>query len=450
MSLAAKTNLIARDTAIPGLGMVLNPDRLRVTLEHYFPAQQLGELQATYLRYKPGVNCLVAYRLQLGNQWIDFYAKAFHGEDEGKLQKWQHRSGLLEPLRDGSQILSSMATILSVFPYDAKLRGLSNLAQLEKSDKLCQTLFSTQPESGQLRRLRYKPERRYVAQWMVQGQPRALVKAYAKAGYKVAYENVRCLQSRGGLRLAQSLGHSHSKGIISYEWLPGKDLSSLLLDDPDGQQSVLMAMGNALGELHLQRLPNGNRETTLIHIKAVLELVDWLSFLLPSLTALVQQIGDQLVQHLHSVPQLYQSIHGDFYLDQVVVMTDEIAILDLDCATLGDPMVDLGNFQAHLEHQTLQGHLSYPQIENIQAHLMTGYRSISNLDSGVRLSLYTALGLFFLAPVPFRYFDPHWPETTKQILERVSQLLTRLPVRAFRLKGESSIANRTISLKTAP
>ena len=434
MYLAAEESLIARDTAIPGLEMVLNPDCLRSSLQPLFPDTSLGDLQPTYLRYKLGTNCLVAYRLKLKEQWLTFYAKALHQKHTTPIKTWQQRPGLIGPLGFGRQVLPSMATKISEFPNDAKLPGLAYLTQLTASSQDYRHLFPNSSQSGELLPLRYKPERRYVAQWVEGGQSQALVKAYAAKGFETASRNIGSLHSCDGLRLARPLAQFRDHGLISYEWLPGKDLP-LLLTESDNHRSELEAVGNALAKLHQQTLPTQDSDPNSAKIRAVLDLVDWLSFVWPDIKNLAQQIGDRLVQHLQQMPRLYQAIHGDFYADQVVVMRDAIAILDLDRATQGDPMVDLGNFQAHLERQYLQGALSYAQIERIQTHLLTGYHAASEsnvgLNADTRLSLYTALGLFFLSPAPFRYRDPRWPELTVQLLERVLQLLERIPAHAF-------------------
>ena len=434
--LAAETSLIARETAIPGLEMVLNPACLGPSLQQLFPDTPLSDLQPTYLRYKLGTNCLVAYRLRLKNQWLTFYVKALHQKHTKQVKTWQQRPGVVGPLGFGRQVLPSMATKLSEFPNDSKVEGLAYLTQLTAACEDCRRLFPNSSQSGQLLPLRYKPERRYVAQWVEDGQPQALVKAYAARGFDTASKNIRSLHSCDGLRLARPLAQLRDRGLISYEWLPGKDLA-LLLTESDNNRSKLEAVGNALAKLHQQTLPTQDNDPNLTNIRAVLDLVDWLSFVWPDIKNLTHQIGDRLVQHLHQMPRLYQAIHGDFYADQVVVMGDAIAILDLDRATQGDPMVDLGNFQAHLERQYLQGSLSYAQVEHIQSHLLTGYHTASGANVGhnsdTRLALYTALGLFFLSPAPFRYRDPLWPELTLQFLERVLQLLEQLPAHSFRL-----------------
>lgn len=436
MYLAAEKSLISRDAVIPGLEMVLNPDCLRSSLQQLFPDIPLGDLQPTYLRYKIRTNCLVAYRLKLKKQWLTFYVKALHQKHTTQVKTWQQRPGLVGPLGFGRQVLPSMATKLSEFPNDSKLQGLPYLTQLNDSLQDYRCLFPNSSQSGKLLQLRYKAERRYVAQWVENGQPQALVKAYAARGFETAIRNIRSLHSGDGLRLARPLAQFRDHGLISYEWLPGKDLA-LLLTESDNHRSELEAVGNALVKLHQQTLPKQDNDPNLVNIKAVLELVDWLSFVWPDVKSLAHQIGNSLVQHLHQMPRLYQAIHGDFYTDQVVVMSDAIAILDLDRATQGDPMVDLGNFQAHLERQCLQGTLSYAQIEYIQSHLLTSYHTASESNVGpnadTRLSLYTALGLFFLSPAPFRYRDPLWPELTLQLLERVLQLLERMPAQTFRL-----------------
>jgi len=48
------------------------------------------------------------------------------------------------------------------------------------------------------------------------------------------------------------------------------------------------------------------------------------------------------------------TIHRDFYGDQVIVAGDGVSIVDLDLVSCGDPMLDVGNFFAHVAEQGLR------------------------------------------------------------------------------------------------
>lgn len=48
------------------------------------------------------------------------------------------------------------------------------------------------------------------------------------------------------------------------------------------------------------------------------------------------------------------TIHRDFYGDQVIVAGEAVSVVDLDLVSRGDPMLDVGNFLAHITEQALR------------------------------------------------------------------------------------------------
>ncbi len=53
-------------------------------------------------------------------------------------------------------------------------------------------------------------------------------------------------------------------------------------------------------------------------------------------------------------PAAQQSIHRDFYADQVLVDADRLWLVDLDLYCFGDPGLDIGNFIAHITEWSLR------------------------------------------------------------------------------------------------
>ena len=60
-------DLVRRDPAIPGLAVVFDCDAFADALRRAAPEVDLRTTQITYVRYKPGAFCRVAYRLDLGD-----------------------------------------------------------------------------------------------------------------------------------------------------------------------------------------------------------------------------------------------------------------------------------------------------------------------------------------------------------------------------------------------
>ena len=85
MLCTAETELVRRDSAIPGLGLVLNPAAFAAALRRPPPAADLRDAQITYARYKPEVFCRVAYRLDVAGSELNVDVRACRPDD---LARW--------------------------------------------------------------------------------------------------------------------------------------------------------------------------------------------------------------------------------------------------------------------------------------------------------------------------------------------------------------------------
>src|SRR5437773_1594495 len=60
---AADAQFVRRDSALPGLATMLDPEAFAGALAPFMPAIDPGSARIEYVRYKPGKNCIVAYRV---------------------------------------------------------------------------------------------------------------------------------------------------------------------------------------------------------------------------------------------------------------------------------------------------------------------------------------------------------------------------------------------------
>src|SRR5206468_9391928 len=81
----AETDLVRRDSAIPGLAVVFDPDAFVDALRRAAPEVDLRAAQITYVRYKPQAYCRVAYRLDLGGVEAEVDVRACRPTD---LEAW--------------------------------------------------------------------------------------------------------------------------------------------------------------------------------------------------------------------------------------------------------------------------------------------------------------------------------------------------------------------------
>jgi aminoglycoside phosphotransferase (APT) family kinase protein len=423
MLLPADAELARREAAIPGLPLLLDPEAFVAALRTSLPGADVQTAQVTYVRYKPGTSCLVAYRLQVAGAETDVYARAYRAGNRGKFEKarpWFKTSGLLGP---GGVILDDAVIAVFAFPNDRGLDMLAPLADEEARRRLFTRLLPDRPDlwGATLHSLRYKPEQRYVAQMVTEGGECAVLKTYAGADYLAASRGAKVFRSRAPLRIAQRLGRSNLYRSLVLEWLPGRSLSEAVRD-PRFEPEAVRAVGAALAALHAQMLPRRLRSPT--HEKETANLLaaaGAVAAVCPHLAERGPDLARRMAARLQEIPCDARAIHGDFAADQVLLMDEGVAILDLDAVAWGDPAVDLGTFAARLEWDVLRGDLSADRAEALTQAVLEGYCAAAHRDLPAHFDLYVTAGLLRVAPHAFRSREPDWPELTQAILERAEE-----------------------------
>lgn len=416
--------LVQREPALPGLATLLDPEAFKAEVCPLFPAQDLGAVSISYIRYKPGTSCLVGYCLDVGEEQVTLTAHTYRLDAHDKLQKARQKALRLDSCHPGNLIVEDRGLVIAVFPHDSKLKALCRLVDTNARQHLLRKLVRSRPDlwEATVHSLTYKPKRRYVGQLQTKAGPQAILKMHTEWGYQTAGRNAAAFVSRGPLQIAPLLGYSDRWHTIVLEWLPGRLLSEALADPQPPYERVLQ-VGAALAALHAQH-PDGlplltrSDETT-----SLMSLAVWLGDIYPAVSEYVQSLAQRLAAALLREPQLTAPIHGDFYAQQVLLSDDRVAILDLDEAKYGDPAADLGLFIAHLERDVLRGTLTGHAVQPIQERFFKGYQAATGCPVSTRVALYTAVGLFRLAPDPFRHREPDWPERIQAILARVAAIL---------------------------
>lgn len=423
----ADLDLVRKDRALPGLATLLDPDAFAAALAPHLSRTEPVTARSSYLRYKPGTNCLVSYRLQTPDAEVIVHAKAHGPDTRDKIAKAKQKPETPGLLGAGRIFLEDENIVVSFFPNDAKLKSLPRIADTESRREVLRKLLPDSPElwDGALQTLRYKPERRYVARLLDDGESRVTLKTYTPEDYRAAEVNARAFAPGGALRLARRLGRSARHNTVAFEWRRGLSLKTALRD-PGQDAGAVRTAGAALAGLHSQEghgLEHPGREE---EVDALIGLHREIEFLCPALSGTMGELVEPLVLRLSLQQFEHRPIHGDFYDEQVLLSGEEATILDLDRATLGDPAADLGLFAAHLERDALRGELRVDQIEPLKAALIEGYRDAGGRVSGSQVDLYTIIGLLKLSPEPFRRRDPDWPEGIRAVLDRARDITRSL------------------------
>jgi len=422
----AETDLVRRDSAIPGLAVVFDPEAFVAAMRRSAPEADLRTAQITYVRYKPQAYCRVAYRLDLGGEEVDVDVRACRPADLASwLSDGQGAGGSRTPACGHMvhMVLEQCAVLVSAFPNDLKLPGLRHLTNADERKRLLAELLPGQPSlwQGELRCLRYRPERRYVAELRGADQSRALLKSYTSRSYKRSKRNAVAFESSELLRVARLLGCSDSRYLLAFEWLPGRLLLDLCLA-PQIDCRAATATGGALAALHGQSPDQLECWTGEAAAADVVSLGSEIGFICPHLRFRADAMARRLAAELACAPAMHGAVHGDFSAKQVLVSEREAAIIDLDWACCGDPADDLGNFVAQLERYALRGELIPGRVELLKEALLEGYGRATNRPLPDRIGLHTAVGLFRRTRFPFRAREADWPQRTEALLDRALAL----------------------------
>ncbi len=412
-----------RDRALPGLATVLDPKALLRGLTNVLPEVDVKTLRVTYVRHKLGRRCTVTYAADAGGGTLGFFATAYSTDRQGKLRRAREQPGVPGPFGPGRVVLEELCIVVTFFPNDSRLVALPLLRTAESRKQILQHLFPEHAAlwEGNLERLRYRPERRYVAKITTSGEPRAVMRFYTACDYQRARQALSVLEPRGQLRLASLTGWSDTHHALALDWLPGHPL----VDGTPGanlDHDTVSRVGAALAELHCQnpeRLRGLKRRSEAEHLDKAVAAVE---FIAPQYAVRTEKLAQRLGPELADAPCLGVPIHGDFHPKQVLLAEDKVGIIDLDGAACGDAAADLGVFIAHLERDALRGHLASDRVPPIRRALLEGYGSIRNCPSLSRINKYVAARLLRRLPYCFRHREPNWPDRMEALLERAEAI----------------------------
>jgi aminoglycoside phosphotransferase (APT) family kinase protein len=432
----AERDLTRRNQEIPGLATVLDPEAFLAALREAIPHADVEAARIHSIKLEPRTYCRVAYGLEVGGKPLDLDARACRPED---LDAWIRESGATDesgPLGSDHIVFAEQAVLVTAFPSDPKLTALRELMDAKARRRLLRALLPERDElwSGELRTLRYRPGRRYVAELRGPGGARVLLKASTAKGHHRACRNAAAFRSSSPLRIARLLGADDRHGLLAYEWLPGTALFDLWSAPRMNTEAVATA-GAALAELHAQSPDGLDRWTREAVVADLAAAASEIGFVCPWLARRAGDLARRLSPHVAAAPVMRTTLHGDFSSRHVLVEGGEAGIVDLDWACRGDPADDLGSILAQVERHVVSDGLPHDRVGRFRHALIGGYGTKAGIPE--RIDLFTAVELFRGARFPFRRSEPEWPERTGHLLRRAEAMAEAL--------GEAHAAGTTRS-----
>jgi len=418
----------AADLELPALSAILDDEAALALFAEHLPDLQPTTARCTYLRYKPHTSCLAAFTLgtNKGNQ--TFHLTAHQISAVEKLTK-NNRTSQSHDVRGPSPlILPELAVVISPFPCDKELPSLERITTIAGRRQLISKLSSEEDKdliSAEWTPLRYKPERRFVARLDGNNQAKAVLKFHSKKVYAQSRRAAKSLGSLTGINTARPIGHSDRNQAILLRWLPGESLASFI-SNAHLPTDVMHEVGRLLSRLHTQQASKLPPRTAQQEAQEICRSAEDLTILLPPIKELLSEVSKKCTKQLSLLLPIAVPIHGDCHPQQFIVHQKDVAIIDLDSATLGHPASDLGNFLAHLEREVLQNQMQRSLCDQFTEELIVGYSEKTTAVNLSDIQTYLAAGLLRLAHEPFRYRQPNWPRQTEQLVERANSILKEL------------------------
>lgn len=414
----ADASIVARDPAIPGLELLLDEAAMLDTLRTRMPAAEFEKASKHYIRYKPGMNCLVRYVLEGKNGKIDIYAKA-HGPDAAsKLNKVERRHVVDTLPGQGCLLLPEYGVTVSTFPNDRKLKVLCRLGDPEQCNALFRKILPHKPalHNPVVETLQYKPERRFVACLHGQDGEKAVVKIHGKKEFIRASTGAKYFKTINSTAFPRLFGRSTRHRILVSKWVHGQRLCDIYAAR-DFDLEWISKLGQSLANFHRpyngvilpERMP-GHEASDLQAIARTLGI------LLPEFAGRINLLAREIASLLQSLTPVSRVLHGDFYASQVLCNTSRIQLIDSDDVCYGHPAVDIGLFLAHMEREVVNETMSPEQAGLIKRRLLEAYPGCTGKELRAAIELYTAAGLLQLVHHPFRNCEQDWPERVEKIL----------------------------------
>ncbi|MFD1801822.1 phosphotransferase [Mixta tenebrionis] len=415
--------LIANDSALPGLALLLEPHRLLSRLRACSATGATRDLTINYLRYKPGTSCIVGLTLTLadGRQQL-CYAKAL--TPERFHQSWQHprRQRLIAAAHPHAPLALRDEAILLQYPeFDFAIRYLNDLIDVKKRPDFLQQLLPGSAEASAFtpRFLRYKPERRAVIALSRHGQPQAVVRIANAREFERILQGCSLGAALGHLSLA---GFDRSRRALATHWLAGESLA------PETgarlERSTLHAVGGELARLHQTPfLPPVARHGA-EEAQTLQDVFNTFRAIYPPGADRFLALTRRISRHLVAGDNHPVLLHGDFSADQIVRTADgDLRFIDWDRSCSGNALADIASFRARLEMQLISGLPDAQQAAEAIDALLDGYLARRSLPAG--LAWHSASALLCLATEPFRLRAPDWPQQTEALLARAAQLVEK-------------------------
>jgi ATP-binding cassette subfamily B protein len=399
------------DPALPEMSRLLDPDAMRPTLKRSLRCDlvdsALDDLRVARVRYDPQQRVLVHYRMTIGGQEQHAVASAYAHEDlDAKIRdsRFTEMTATVNGRGPGGQAVThdpDVNAIISWVPFDVRLPGLA-VPPAELTDRLLRAGIWIPPRNSGPAVLRYKPASRAVLRF---GD--YILKAYAKDRQFAAAVTGLRVSARAAPAYAPRLCGEFSDLRLTVQEVVDGTTPAEAVDAAREAGGFLQTLhGYASDELvpshPTHQLAEANRAARLAAV------------VVPELTADLQSLTDRLARTL-PVDLPLAAAHGDFHVDQLLVNSARLFVVDFDGMCRAPAALDVATYAADVVRGRDE---DLDRVHAVLEPLCEGYGS---MPEGIGWYLSTAI--LCRATHPFRAQTPNWPERVGQIVAAADGVL---------------------------
>ncbi|MFQ5719945.1 MAG: aminoglycoside phosphotransferase family protein [Acidobacteriota bacterium] len=419
------------DCRLPGLAAALEPLSMRRRLEELFGVA-VEHLAISYVRYKPGLSCIIQYVAQGGGERI-FHGRVCRPDEFSPMAAKAYavhrpRPGLPRPVAASSDL----GLVLVAFPEDRAIPGMRHILD---TDKLKRVLHEQVPRfaggntwvSGsrsEVEVVSYKPERSCLVRCRLGVKNREtgelaretiFARAYASRVGAAVHALLERLQSGPDRNLARcvpgSLGHDRDRRLLFMQAVPGETVLSAAAGE---RRRWMFEAGRFLARLH------GVAGHTAGAVEPLEQAVDVIAALRQVGLTEARALADAAARLAHRRPVARSSsacLHGDFHPEQLLVGPEGLRCVDFDASSNGDPGIDVGYFLAHLRR--LARLEVWPSDEDTAGSFLQGYDETGPALPVQVTSWHRDVTFLRMALNSIKHLEQDWPATVEDCLAEI-------------------------------
>jgi hypothetical protein len=398
--------------------------------------------------------CVLQYTLRLverdtgrrQEQWVTGLVYAEPGAAE---RLWQQMRAD-EPHRDIPDrwltfepvaFIPDLQMVVQVFPFDRRLRNLSSV--IGGASPRLEPLLLARLGPGQWRveeesiePTRYRTELGAALRYTLRARDaltarretvRCYLKVYRDDRGERTLHLLRALSERAGAgshAAVRPLAYWPDVRTLVLEEAPGTALQQLLLEDRDPFTAV-GTVARAVAAFNQADSGITRRQAVADQLEDVRLAAGLVAWACPDASAVVQEITAAVVRGLGEAPPA--PIHGDLKTDHVFLSGDRVIFIDLDSATLGDPVRDPAHLFAYITSRVGLEAMPPQRARAVAAAFVEEYFRHVPASWRRRFPLHCAGALIEVASGIFRRQDAQWQE---KVAAAIAEARTCLPWRS--------------------